>query len=453
MSVFEVRFRLERAWDWLLGSDPGLLRLQMAVETVLTLAVSLLVLFLLTSATGQPLTVALLGVVIAMMSAMAINDPDPRQQRITMALLPLPAAVAVTLGAVLATHRVAGDVIFVAIMFGAVYARRFGGRGMALGMVAFMTYFFALFLGATIGQVPWLIGAVLVGAACSLGMQTYVFPDRPDRVLRRTLRALWARVRMVVELTAQALVTNGLDRHLQRRLAGRLTRVNETALMVDNQLEGKVDPAALWPGIDQNELQLRLFDVELAAERLATAGGVAASASDRIANGPRRQLVSALGVLRTALRGPLPGDFLWHAERRAEELRSEARDVPARDAGALAPTGSRSPSPTWPSRQGVRRPWPIERLAARSPRHRTPPPDPPHRLSTTASRRATRRPAPRPAAARPATMHRRHRTNADRCSPPTGCSRRPGRLSRWRWPARWRSSPVNCCRPPAGTGP
>lgn len=72
----QLRNPVERARDWFLGSDPGLLRLQMALQTVLTLAVALLVLELLTTATGEPLTVALLGVVIAMMSSMAVNDPD-----------------------------------------------------------------------------------------------------------------------------------------------------------------------------------------------------------------------------------------------------------------------------------------------------------------------------------------------------------------------------------------
>ncbi len=48
----------------------------------------LAILSLLTRATGQPLTVALLGVVITMIAARSVNEPDPHQQRITMALLP-----------------------------------------------------------------------------------------------------------------------------------------------------------------------------------------------------------------------------------------------------------------------------------------------------------------------------------------------------------------------------
>jgi hypothetical protein len=63
-----------------------LLRLRTASRTTAALACSLVVLFLLTRATGQPLTVALLGVVITMVAARSVNEPDPRRQRITMGL-------------------------------------------------------------------------------------------------------------------------------------------------------------------------------------------------------------------------------------------------------------------------------------------------------------------------------------------------------------------------------
>jgi hypothetical protein len=84
------------------------------------------VLFLLTRAAGQPLTVALLGAVITMIEARSVNEPDPRQQRITMALLPVPAALSSTAAVLLAPHMVASDVVFVVIVFVAVYIRRFG---------------------------------------------------------------------------------------------------------------------------------------------------------------------------------------------------------------------------------------------------------------------------------------------------------------------------------------
>src|ERR1700739_2524717 len=125
----------ERARNWWIGSDPGLLRLRMGTRTTAALARSLVMLYLLTRAAGQPLTGALLGVVITMIAARSVNEPDPHQQRITMALLPVPAALSLTAAALLAPHMVVADIGFVLVVFTAVYVRRFGARGRALGMV------------------------------------------------------------------------------------------------------------------------------------------------------------------------------------------------------------------------------------------------------------------------------------------------------------------------------
>src|ERR1700754_1867568 len=166
----EITVLYERARNWAIGSDPGLLRLRMATRTTAALACALGILFLLTRATGQPLTVALLGVVITMIAARSVNEPDPHQQRITMALLLLPAALSLTAAALLAPHKLAADVVFVWVVFTAVYIRRFGTRGRALGMVAFMAYFFTLYLRANVSELPWMIGAVVVGTVCTFVM-------------------------------------------------------------------------------------------------------------------------------------------------------------------------------------------------------------------------------------------------------------------------------------------
>jgi Fusaric acid resistance protein-like len=97
-----------------------------------------------------------------------------------MVLLPVPAALAITTAALLAPHKLVADVVFVVIVYAAVYARRFGARGRALGMVAFMAYFFTLYLRATSARLPWLIGAVLVGTVCSFVMTAFVLPDKPE---------------------------------------------------------------------------------------------------------------------------------------------------------------------------------------------------------------------------------------------------------------------------------
>lgn len=311
----------------------------MATRTTAALGLSLLALFILTRATGQPLTVALLGVVITMVASRSVNEPDPRQQRITMALLPLPAAVSITAAAVLAPHTVASDVVFVIVVFTAAYIRRYGARGRALGMVAFMSYFFTLYLRARLAELPWMIGAVAVGTVCTYVMSAYVMPERPERVLRATIRALRARMAIVLDATAEAVRTGRLDERRRRRMRARTIRLNETALMVQSQIEDNADPGTLWPGVTAEQLAPWLLDAELAIEWVATAGRraavIACEDPDSIPAPTRAALVDALTQLSRAIRLPEP-DGLRRAADRAQRLLDEQREPAGDDEGSAA---------------------------------------------------------------------------------------------------------------------
>ena len=300
----------------------------MATRTTAALGLSLLALFVLTRATGQPLTVALLGVVITMVASRSVNEPDPRQQRITMALLPVTAAAAITAAALLAPHLVASDAVFVVIVFTAAYIRRFGARGRALGMVAFMSYFFTLYLHARVSELPWMIGAVVVGTVCTYVMTSYVLPDRPERVLRATIRALRARMAIVIDTTAEAVRTGRLDERRRRRMRARTTRLNETALLVQSQIEDNADPGTLWPGVTAEQLAPWLLDAELAIEWVATAGRRAATVAcetpESIPVATRVALVDALTQLARAIRLPEP-EGLRRAAGQAQRLLDEQR--------------------------------------------------------------------------------------------------------------------------------
>lgn len=308
----------------------------MATRTTAALGLSLLALFVLTRATGQPLTVALLGVVITMVASRSVNEPDPHQQRITMALLPLPAAVSITAAAVLAPHTVASDVVFVLVVFTAAYIRRYGARGRALGMVAFMSYFFTLYLRARLAELPWMIGAVAVGTVCTYVMSAYVMPDRPERVLRATIRALRARMAIVLDTTAEAVRTGRLDVRRRRRMRARTIRLNETALMVQSQIEDNADPGTVWPGVTADQLAPWLLDAELAIEWVATAGRraavIACEDPDSMPAPTRAALVDALTQLSRAIRLPEP-DGLRRAADRAQRLLDEQRGPADDEAG------------------------------------------------------------------------------------------------------------------------
>jgi uncharacterized membrane protein YccC len=320
--------RYRRARNWAIGSDPGLLRLRMATRTTAALGTSLLVLFLLTKATGQPLTVALLGAVITMISARSVNEPDPRRQRITMALMPLPAAVSITAAALVTPHPVIGDVLFVVVVFVAVYVRRFGPRGTALGMVTFMSYFFSLYLRAQFSELPWLIGATVIGTLCSYLWNALLMPDRPKSVLRANIRSLRARMAIVVDTTADTVRLGNPDERRQRRLRIRARRLNETALTVQAQIEDRVNPSALWPGVSGEDLALWLFDAELTVERLAIAGTRAALSDLPAAT--RAELADTVALLARAIRTPHTDALRQTAQLAQQQLERDPDDVPVR---------------------------------------------------------------------------------------------------------------------------
>ena len=147
------------------------------------------------------------------------------------------------------------------MLFTAVWVRRFGPRGNALGMVAFIWYFFALFLRRH-RPIPVLAVAVAVGLSASLFVRTLIFPDRPRAEVRRLLRALRAASSSVLE----AATNRGeYDLAAVRR---RQSRLGETALMIDDWLD-RYD-AAQSLSITSEDLALRVFDAQIAVEQVVS---------------------------------------------------------------------------------------------------------------------------------------------------------------------------------------
>src|SRR6202042_1445381 len=125
----------------------------------------------------------------------------------------------------------------------------------------------------------WLIGAVLGGTLCSYVWSAFVLPDRPKSVMRESIRSLRARMAIVVDTTAETVRAGQLDERRRRRLGIRTGRLNETAMLGPGQIEDRVNPSVLWPGVGGEALALGLFDAELTVGRLATAGARAAAAN------------------------------------------------------------------------------------------------------------------------------------------------------------------------------
>ncbi|GAA4812153.1 FUSC family protein [Actinomycetospora chlora] len=258
---------------WLAGVDPGLTRLRLASIAVaaMTVAVGVVAAGRAALAPTEPVTVLLFAGVLAMISNLAVNEPDLPRRRVTTALMLLPAAASTVLGAFLAPYRIPAAAVFVLVMVVAVWVRRYGPRGFALGMAGFMPYFFTQFLRIAPAQLPWLLIAAVVGIASTLLLRGVVFAERPERTLRRQVTAFRARAHALVSATDDVLagIADGtVDEGDLETLRRTRARLQEVALLVEDTLE-QTTAGRVWPGLDDDTLALRIADAELALERLS----------------------------------------------------------------------------------------------------------------------------------------------------------------------------------------
>jgi uncharacterized membrane protein YccC len=255
-----ARGHIAAFWDRYAASDPGLLRLTAGLRTVGAIGLTLLALSLM----AIPVPQMVAGAMAAMVSTFAVRDKAVRDQAVTLAL-GLPAAlVSVTLGALLNPHIVAGDIFFILLIFGAAYARRFGDRGTALGVISFQVYFVALFVHATTGALPKLCMTILLAFGASAVLRFLLVPARPERSLARLRQAFRARIAQLFGTQLEFLDAGHDEREGAIAAMRRDTaRLHETALMIQAGLEEGMEDertAAL--------LQRRVAAAEIAAERL-----------------------------------------------------------------------------------------------------------------------------------------------------------------------------------------
>jgi hypothetical protein len=435
-------------WDRFLASDPGLLRLLSALSTVCAVLLTLGAL----AAVDASVPVLVAGALTAMVSTVAITERRPHDQALTLAAGVPVALVVVVIGSALTPYRVLADVVFVAVIFAALYIRRLGPRATTLGVFAFHLFFVTQFVGTRLAQLPHLVPTVLVAFTASALVRFALLRSPPERTLARLHRAL--RLRLALMLDALIEVAEGgpgtsraarAADDLRRQAA----RLHAGALMIRSRLDpgtpdrglaatvqrrvAEAETAAerlavlvlrlVWPAADIDTLTRYLTPVHRTDSRLDVRVAVSLPA-----------LASTLRALRTAVRATGGPDGRTAPRRGPMTQRSATgcsatpttSDCPTHPpryrTPSAAPGTSRVPCPTcaWPSTRTPPRPRTPPRRRGR-PRSRI--------RRTQVRRRMWYR------GARPATF-----------VPP------PGPRSRWPPDRRWRSSVANCCRRSAGTG-
>ncbi|WP_338899771.1 FUSC family protein [Streptomyces sp. TG1A-60] len=136
--------------------DPGRLRLRNSTRAVIGVGVAVTA----SELGGFSLPASITGGLAALLALFTVTDPTVGAQRITTALLPVAGFPVLALAATLHGVTVARDVAFVVTVFCGVYARRWGARGQALGIFAFMSFFVTQFLRTVPAQLPELYAAM-----------------------------------------------------------------------------------------------------------------------------------------------------------------------------------------------------------------------------------------------------------------------------------------------------
>lgn len=364
--------RALRQAEWLdrfAGSDPGLNRLRLASQAVVSIGAAMAAEWLFVRQTGalqvplpaspsQALLVAalnhallvvamLLGAITGMLSSFGGSMfAAPRGQLAVFALMPVEMLAGLTLGLSLGPDRVAGLAALCAVLSAGTYCRRFGPLGFLGGMVAFLGDFLGFFLNGevSLAGLGWLAAEIGIGVlVAAVAQYTLFFPSR-RAALRRMLRSYSARARDIARRSSRLFDSGGGDEQdrARRALARRLVRLNEAGLLIDAAL---ADPAAVPPLSSALVLHQAVFDAELALTNMARfAGRLAGLPLPVTARSLIREALAAIAMADLAgadtaarallgelgqLRGPAAPDPAAAAGRTADGSDAEAGLAPA----------------------------------------------------------------------------------------------------------------------------
>jgi uncharacterized membrane protein YccC len=237
-----------RLRDRVIAADPGRFGLRTALRASISLAVSAILLYRFGAPLGSPLLLAIVGGEVAMMSSSSVGDPTLGAQRLTLLLSVLGSIVAVGLASLVSPFPALAIVVLCALVFGVVLARKIGPRGMAVGLLAFMGYFLALYVGARPAQLPGLVAAILAGGAIAYAVHFWVVRERPERVRDAVLRAFRARVMLLLDEVALDAASGGASSRRWRRIRRSTGRVGEVALALERAV-GRVEGVVPAPPI------------------------------------------------------------------------------------------------------------------------------------------------------------------------------------------------------------
>jgi uncharacterized membrane protein YccC len=221
---------------------------------------------------GVTLLAMLLGGMIALLGAFAVVDLQPREQALTMMLIPIPLLATMALSIQLVAHRSAAIAVLAVVIGAGSYMRkfapRFGSRVVLYGVLLFIGYLFGFLSGGAITErnLGWIAVIAWLAVLINLLLKVVVYGPLDRGLLGRTSRTFRARARAVVAAAGELFDATAPRARASRRLHRRLVRLNGTALVIDALLAA---PGALPPGVSALDAHARLYEVERLVHNVA----------------------------------------------------------------------------------------------------------------------------------------------------------------------------------------
>ncbi|MBB4683403.1 FUSC family protein [Amycolatopsis jiangsuensis] len=244
------------------------------------------------------LTGMMVGAIVAMMGSMALVQGGAWAKAKTAVFFPVAFGAGMVPGAAVSARPSLMLAGFVVVMFLAVFVRRFGPAFFFYGFMAWIGYFFASFLHATMATLPSMLLAIVVATAWVLLLSVTLLRTNATRTLGQVVHAFDARGRALTRACAD-LLANRDPRHearLRKRVQARQARIAEAALMVE---AWSAQPGALPEGLSAARLRRTMVEAHHLLDQLATAAYallssgsglsvLAAEVADRLARGDDR---------------------------------------------------------------------------------------------------------------------------------------------------------------------
>ncbi|GAA3949120.1 FUSC family protein [Gordonia caeni] len=211
-----VPLRLRR----LAGTDPGRARLTNSIAVSVAVLLAALASWLIVRYDISDRGFLVVGILGTVQVSTSIKGPTAHDRLVTTALSLIPLIAAPTVAILLDHWRYVEIAVFIVLAGGATWARRFGPRAGELGTIAFLAYFFALFLRPPLAELPGflLIFACVWGASVLVRLAlTHERPAHQLSLLLAELRATGrATVALAVAVAPESERSPALDTQIRR---------------------------------------------------------------------------------------------------------------------------------------------------------------------------------------------------------------------------------------------